>query len=49
MKRQYIRSHPQAINKLFAGQLRNFLDFIPQPLSSQILVMNPSQSADTLA
>ena len=37
MRKQYIREHPQSITRLFQGQLRNFLDFVPANQRSQLL------------
>jgi hypothetical protein len=46
MRRAYIRNHPQAITRLFQGQLRNFMDFVPAQLRGQVLQGNIQQQVD---
>lgn len=46
MRRGYIRGHPQAITRLFQGQLRNFMDFVPAQLRGQVLQGTIAQSVE---
>jgi hypothetical protein len=34
MQKQYIREHPKAVHNLFKTRLRNFMEIVPQLMTS---------------